>query len=514
MGGVNANTLDNFVVSDKTLTFTLGLEGIEIEIVINANTDTEFLVEYWKEILDPHDFNMFASKKDTGMTNSVLDKETISRTYVRNAETFLAEQYRQEDFFGSEFAYFEAFLGDADISTRVVISGDGRTVIKLYFALVEIKVEVQYNDRHVLAVEISPQQEGYKFGSRISVSATQRQGYLIVGWQVDGASVSGVQTDDDLQVLTLTLNYDHDIVISIQSDVGTANFTVEYYFELIDQDEDELRDILIRSGRTESQINVRALAEPFEGYVYDQSRSEDRIYYVEGDGSTVVRIYYTLIWVEMRVAYQTGIDAVDVRGYLRDDGLEFVNGNSSGTVLYYRVKYSKQLKLTVSTERGYVFAGWSLTLSEGKKQKLENSSAITGFLFNAPAQDFLLTAETDNSIVTIFYNPNNGTGEIMEIQVKFGETFQLWHNLFTNGKKKFIGWATSPDGEIAFFDDDILTADFHGTLVLYAIWKETTSLMWLWILLIVLAVLIILIVLSIWLARRRNESKNKYMSKQ
>ena len=77
-----------------------------------------------------------------------------------------------------------------------------------------------------------------------------------------------------------------------------------------------------------------------------------------------------------------------------------------------------------------------------------------------------------------------------------------------------MGWATSANGELAFFDGDEIIINFHNDLVLFAVWRaREASYWWLW-LLIILIVLLLLMVLTIYLIRRHRKKKLKYMSKQ
>ena len=117
--------------------------------------------------------------------------------------------------------------------------------------------------------------------------------------------------------------------------------------------------------------------------------------------------------------------------------------------------------------------------------------------------------------VTIKFNPNNGSSEIVDMFASYGSTINLRENTFKNGNKKFLGWALSPDGEVAYTDGDTLTIDFEDDLVLYAVWQEQESNnMMLFIIIGIILLLILIIIIIILIIRKKQKEKSKIMSKQ
>ena len=76
--------------------------------------------------------------------------------------------------------------------------------------------------------------------------------------------------------------------------------------------------------------------------------------------------------------------------------------------------------------------------------------------------------------VTIVYNSNSTTNKLFTDTTSYGSTYKLLSAEtlnFTNNGKVFLGWALSEDGDVAYFNEDVIDIDFNS-ITLYAIWRD------------------------------------------
>ena len=78
------------------------------------------------------------------------------------------------------------------------------------------------------------------------------------------------------------------------------------------------------------------------------------------------------------------------------------------------------------------------------------------------------------SIYTITFNSNGGTGSMDSKRCAYGYDCELPVNTFTRDNYNFMGWAESADGDVLYEDEetvvDIITNTTNGNKTLYAVW--------------------------------------------
>ena len=476
-------------VSGQTYTIASLQNNTEVTIVIKAS-NANYTVRYFKENLPGSETEYEKVGQDEILTGKV-------HTYfnAEQLEQLRANNEKDRDFEGFTFAEYKVISTYANNEPR--ITGDGKLVIEYYYRRVRINVDITIsNTNHINAVTGAGQ---YAYGETVTISAEEKPGYRFVKWIIDGEDV----TEKDYSfVIKKTTN----IEIVVESEVGTANYTVEYYFENLDAN-DYLIDndkTLTEEGTTESDINIQQYITDFDGYDFEKPENYSA-YKVSGDGSTVVRLYYTLKWVNFKVNQPRGIKSIKVTGYGSDYGFEQISAEQ----LKFRAKFTKKINLDVELEEGYDLLGWRV----GNSATYED--LLYGKVLIVKAQDFELNPTVVAKTVTIIFNPNNGSSRTVSRNTTYGSNYKLptLSTLdFANGKQIFLGWALSEDGEVAFFDGDTITVDFDS-ITLYAVWREPDKTnMWLIIAIAALAVGAITFMTLAIVSKRKN-SKNKKMGR-
>lgn len=74
---------------------------------------------------------------------------------------------------------------------------------------------------------------------------------------------------------------------------------------------------------------------------------------------------------------------------------------------------------------------------------------------------------------TVVFNSNSGSGSMSNQSINVNETTQLSTNTLTRSGYTFLGWSTTPDGDVVYTDGESVTniAGSGETITLYAVWE-------------------------------------------
>lgn len=78
-----------------------------------------------------------------------------------------------------------------------------------------------------------------------------------------------------------------------------------------------------------------------------------------------------------------------------------------------------------------------------------------------------------NESYKVYFNSNDGDGYMLPLEFKNGESKQLTKNDFSRGGYIFKGWATSSDGSVVYYDQEIIS--ISSDINLYAVWEVLPS---------------------------------------
>ena len=135
--------------------------------------------------------------------------------------------------------------------------------------------------------------------------------------------------------------------------------------------------------------------------------------------------------------------------------------NNIENPLIYTV--TDKIVLINPTRNGYEFVGWA----NAENELLENNTIAKGTV-----GDIVLYAKWSPKKFTISYNANGGIGSMESREAYVGESFNLAQVAFTNGKYKFAGWSTTPNGSPECSNMALYTMG-AGNVTLYAVWTDT-----------------------------------------
>ena len=148
------------------------------------------------------------------------------------------------------------------------------------------------------------------------------------------------------------------------------------------------------------------------------------------------------------------------------------NGGSSPSSLSYNIESTSTL--ASSTRTGYTFNTWKPERTSGNWSNA--STYNSGTSVSGMYGDVTLVAQWTAYNYTVIFNKNssNATGTMSNQTFTYDVSQNLTANAFENDGYSFVGWATSPTGNVIYSNGDSvsnLTSTNNGTVTLYAVWQ-------------------------------------------
>ncbi len=118
-------------------------------------------------------------------------------------------------------------------------------------------------------------------------------------------------------------------------------------------------------------------------------------------------------------------------------------------------------------KQGYTFLGW---YTEAEQGNLVTSDSI----LTVPA-DQTLYARYQTNTNTVIFRSGDAEGSMEPFEMKTGSVAKLPANKFTKTGYTFLGWSTSPTGDVAYADQASFTMGAEESYTLYALWTINIS---------------------------------------
>lgn len=153
--------------------------------------------------------------------------------------------------------------------------------------------------------------------------------------------------------------------------------------------------------------------------------------------------------------------------------IQYYANGGNGDMEDTNAVYDKDITLRENafTKEGYTFIGWN-TQADGKGTSFEDKDTVKNL--TAKQNDVLaFYAQWAVKTYALRFHANGGEGEMPVQVIEWDKLTPIIENRFTNnaGDYRFAGWATSPDGEVVYLDNQpIINLQQDGTLDLYAVW--------------------------------------------
>ena len=332
--------------------FTMPAENVTITGSFTANSNPEYTVRHhFQNILDA------AYDADTAMLSETLSgtTDTLTAAAAKTVAGFTAQSFQQKN-----------------------IAGDGSTVVDIYYNRNSYGVSYRYLNTPAGASAL-PAGASYRFGAAVTVAeAATAPGYTFSGWSTGDFTMPA----QDVEITgSFTAN-------------GDTAYTVEHYqqnlagdgYDLVEADTEHL------TGKTDTTATANPKA--YTGFTFDGTvEGTVASGNIAGDGSLVLKLYYTRNSYEVSYAYTGTVPA-----------------DASALPEKAAVKYGASVTVAeAATAKGHTFSGWS-----------------TGD-FTMPAQDVEITgsftANPYNVTVEYYFDKVQDTDMTRVQSVTYGETF-------------------------------------------------------------------------------------------
>lgn len=148
--------------------------------------------------------------------------------------------------------------------------------------------------------------------------------------------------------------------------------------------------------------------------------------------------------------------------------VSFNSNGGSGEMLPQKFEYGAQANLNVNTfnKEGYTFIGWATT-QNGLPVYDDKDSFIIG------SANVILYAIWKANDYKVIFDSNGGSGTMSPLNATYDKAVNLSENTYTNTGYKFLGWATSSEGEVVYEDCELVNnLQTKGEITLYAKWEK------------------------------------------
>ena len=329
--------------------FTMPAENVTITGSFTANSNTEYTVRHhFQNILDD------AYDADTAMLSETLSgtTDTLTAAAAKTVAGFTAQSFQQKN-----------------------IAGDGSTVVDIYYN------RNSYTVTYAVTGTVDPnpnyKQADYRFGQNVAAeAAAAKAGYDFIGW----ANEPAVMPANDVTATGYFV-----------ARTDTA-YQVQHYKQNLEDDGFTLAETEELTGKTDTIATANP--KTYTGFTLDGTvEGTVASGNIAGDGSLVLKLYYTRNSYEVSYAYTGTVPA-----------------DASALPEKAAVKYGASVTVAeAATAKGHTFSGWS-----------------TGD-FTMPAQDVEITgsftANPYNVTVEYYFDKIQDTDMTRVQSVTYGETF-------------------------------------------------------------------------------------------
>ena len=345
--------IPGYTASVAAVAGTMAENGVTVEVVYRAATDTAYTVKH-----------MLQDVTGDGYTEDAAARQTLHGT-TGAATNAAAKSY-------------EGFTAQA--VEQKTIAADSSTVVEIKYDRNSYEVTYAYVGTAPAGASALPEKATVKYGAPVAVAeAATAPGYTFSGWS---------QKED------FTMPAENVTITGSFTANGDTAYTVEHYqqnlagdgYDLVEADTEHL------TGETDTTATANPKA--YTGFTFDGTvEGTVASGNIAGDGSLVLKLYYTRNSYEVSYAYTGTVPA-----------------DASALPEKAAVKYGASVTVAeAATAKGHTFSGWS-----------------TGD-FTMPAQDVEITgsftANPYNVTVEYYFDKVQDTDMTRVQSVTYGETF-------------------------------------------------------------------------------------------
>ena len=329
----------------------------------------------------------------------------------------------------------------------------------------------------------------YQYGEVIDFTVSpyvpRREGYSFLGWfDQEGGNGSKIESTAGMTGnLTLYAHWEvntYALKLTISLPQGVEKATIEGWFKtagisfIAEDIVDNSITVWVYAEYGTSLTALNSVLQTINGYIPEGWRNGESAYYFSTmpESGNPLRTPIDLGalqdsgGMQLTNSYASEGSYHTITVYLTKDD---VASDSVYTILYV-LSENNTVAPADPTRTGYTFSRWMQDNAD---------SEDTVFTFGNPLdENIVIYAEWTPNKYTVTFNGNGATSGSMDVQkFKYDEAQALTPNAFSRTGYTFIGWATTPDGNVAYTDGKTtpnVTAENGGKVTLYAVWEANT----------------------------------------
>lgn len=413
----------------------------------------------------------------TGDITKYIDIERKKYTQIvkvrfENADgsfTDYSEEAKEDKYYGSKFSWSrnaDTIYKAASVA-EYTVTGNKTNEITLYRNVYFITVS---GDSHVIKTSGSG---SYRYGVIVTISADSfSEGYHFKNWN-DGNT-------NARRTINVTGNATY--IASSEPNADTK-YKVEHYLMNLDGSY-TIKDIENLIGTSDTKLSTLNIpSKYYEGFTFDNSKTEKNSDVINSDGSTVIRYYYTRNYYSLTVNAGTGIDSVSV---LMSANMKDIQSTVKKKVI--SVPYGASVVINADVSAGYTWSKWYGTYTQWNKS----------CSFFMPASNVNMTASATANKYTVRLHANKPVtnnilvNKLSDNEWEYDNSNSCYTSTFIYDMDKNIpspletysisgytgeGWYTAAIGgnNISYGNKKWnLTVNNNGVVDLYAHWNENT----------------------------------------
>jgi uncharacterized repeat protein (TIGR02543 family) len=465
----NTHKYSDLAAADDTTT------SITLTAQWTANAATDYTVKHYQQNLAD------------GATYTLIDGDTDTK----QGTTGGAADFTSKTYSGFSYASTKTTYEDTDhttpSTTALPIAADGSLVISLYYD--RNSYTLSYANGSHGTVTTTSESVDYQAAPVVSCTQTPSAGYTFDGWKLDksvtatgsvaeiiaGNSIAANTKMTTAELRTVQMPSEN---VTASAQWAAKNVAVTYNANGGTGLAGESTSGDYDGTLTAPTTNPTKTGYTFNGWYWTDTFAEATNFTFGGSGTTLTTAHGVIgadgitpsLTLYAKWTANTYTIAFDAN-----------NANATGSMSNIAKTYGTDASLTTNgfSLAGHTFAGWAET-PDGAVVYAD-SATLTEDLATTQGGTVTLYAQWTANTYTIAFDGNNdgATGSTSSIAKTYGTNATLTANGFSLTGHTFAGWATTPDGDVAYDDNAAVTSDLTtaqgATVTLYAKWTANKT---------------------------------------
>ncbi len=423
-----------------------------------------------------------------------------------------------------EYYTFGGWYRDADGTKAWNFDTDKvRENIVLYAKWIPVEYEITYELDGGTNSDRNP--AVYTVESAVALEDPVKTGYRFLGWYTTA-------DDTGSKVTEIPAGSSGARTLYARWDAVEQTYEIHHMLEIPDGSGYEREETVTAAALTGTTVSIgKEQSKAYTGFTFDESRIEDSTGVIPGEGTLVLKLYYSRNKYVVTIDSGTGADpkaqSVPYQGFVTEpekpirEGYTFngwyVAAENPGqwdfdadmitedtrliagwTANTYNVTFDRQggiggddnvlatydsvmTAINVPACTGYQFLGYYDAASGGKQYYNADGKGTANWDKAGNGQEsatFTLYAHWKANSYQAAFDANGGEGSMENQKFTYDKNGTLSRNAFVRAGYTFAGWAKAENADTADYADEAnvrnLTADADGIVTLYAVWKPVT----------------------------------------